>query len=93
MIALSSIIFSQTFIVKHVMSRQKWLKTSKNAAYKSWILCYGWSYSNIVNALSALVDCWSSVFIRRIIFKFLNACPYDYTAFAVSGKMGFRWPV
>ena len=38
--------------------------------------------------LSALVGCWSSAFIRRIIYKFLNVCPFDYTAFAVSGKVG-----
>ena len=30
--------------------------------------------------LSALVGCWSSVSIRRIIYKFLNVCPFDYTA-------------
>ena len=37
--------------------------------------------------LSALVCCWSSVSrsIRRIIYKFLNVCPFDYTA--VSGKV------
>ena len=29
----------------------------------------------------------SSVSIRRIIYKFLNVCPFDYTAFAVSGKV------
>ena len=28
------------------------------------------------------------VFIRRIIYKFLNVCPFDYTIFAVSGKIG-----
>ena len=38
--------------------------------------------------LSALVGCWSSAFRRRIMYKFLNACPFDYTAFAVSGKVG-----
>ena len=37
--------------------------------------------------LSALVDCWSTVSIRRIIYKFLNVCPFDYTAVAVSGKV------
>ena len=37
--------------------------------------------------LSALVGCWSSVYIRRIIYKFLNVCPFDYTAVAVSGKV------
>ena len=36
---------------------------------------------------SALVCCWSSVSIRRIIYKFLNVCPFDYTAVAVSGKV------
>ena len=38
--------------------------------------------------LSALVDCWSSAFIRRIIDKDLNVCLFDYTTFAVSGKVG-----
>ena len=37
---------------------------------------------------SALVGYWSSAFVRRIIYKFLNVCPFDYTAFAVSGKVG-----
>ena len=37
--------------------------------------------------LSALVGCWSTVSIRRIIYKFLNVCPFDYTAVAVSGKV------
>ena len=37
--------------------------------------------------LSALVGCWSSVYIRRIIYKFLNVCPFDNTAVAVSGKV------
>ena len=34
--------------------------------------------------LSALVGCWFSVLIRRIVYNFLNG----YTAFAVSGKVG-----
>ena len=25
---------------------------------------------------------------RRFIYKFLNVCPFDYTAVAVSGKVG-----
>ena len=37
--------------------------------------------------LSTLVGCWSSVSIRRIIYKFLNVCPFDYTAVVVSGKV------
>ena len=31
-----------------------------------------------------LVGCWSSVSMRRIIYKFLNVYPFDYTAVAVS---------
>ena len=38
--------------------------------------------------LCAFVSCWFSAFIRMIIYKFLNVCPFDYTAFAVSGKVG-----
>ena len=38
--------------------------------------------------LSALVGCWFSVSIRRIIYKFLNVCPFEYMAVAVSGKVG-----
>ena len=37
--------------------------------------------------LSALVGCSSSISIRRIIYNFLNVCPFDYTAVAVSGKI------
>ena len=28
------------------------------------------------------------VYIRRFIYKFLNGCPFDYTAVAGSGKVG-----
>ena len=38
--------------------------------------------------LSTLVGCWSSVFIRRIIYIFFfNLCPFDYTAFVFNGKV------
>ena len=37
--------------------------------------------------LSALVGCWSSVSIGKIIYKFLNVFHFDYTAVAVSGKV------
>ena len=46
-----------------------------------------------MDVLSALVGCLSSAFIRRIIYKILNVCPIDYTAFAVSWKVGSRKPV
>ena len=36
---------------------------------------------------SALIDCWSSVIIMRIIYKLLNMCPFDCTAFVVNGKV------
>ena len=28
------------------------------------------------------------LYIRRFIYKFLNVCPFDYTAVAGSGKVG-----
>ena len=37
--------------------------------------------------ISTLVGCWSSVSIRRIIYKFVNVCPFDNTAVAISGKV------
>ena len=38
--------------------------------------------------LSALGGCWFDVYIRKFIYKFLNVCPFDYTAVAGSGKVG-----
>ena len=38
--------------------------------------------------LSAWGCCWFVVYIRRFIYKFLNVCPFDYTAVAGSGKVG-----
>ena len=35
--------------------------------------------------LSASGGCWF-VYIRRFIYKFLNVCPFDYTAVAGSGN-------
>ena len=40
------------------------------------------------NDLSAWGDCWFVVYIRRFIYKFLNICPFDYTAVVGSGKVG-----
>ena len=37
--------------------------------------------------LSDVVGCRSSVSIRRTIYKFLNVCPFDYTAVVVSVKV------
>ena len=38
--------------------------------------------------LSAWGGCWFVAYIRRFIYKFLNVCPFDYTAFAGSRKVG-----
>ena len=38
--------------------------------------------------LSAWGGCWFVVYIRRFIYKFLNVCPFAYTAVAGSGKVG-----
>ena len=38
--------------------------------------------------LSAWGGCWFFVYIRRFIYKFLNVCPFDYTAVPGSGKVG-----
>ena len=35
-----------------------------------------------------MVGCGISVFIRIVIYKFLNVYPFDDTAFAVIGKVG-----
>ena len=40
------------------------------------------------NNFSAWGGCWFVVYIRRFIYKFLNVCPFDYTAVAGSGKVG-----
>ena len=40
------------------------------------------------NDLSALSGCWFVVHIWRFIYKFLNVCPFDYTAVAGIGKVG-----
>ena len=37
--------------------------------------------------LSALVDCWFGLCKEDFFDKFLNLCPFDYAAFAVSRKV------
>ena len=39
---------------------------------------------------SAWGGCWFVFYIRRFIYKFLNVCPFDYTAVAGCGNV---WPV
>ena len=38
--------------------------------------------------ISAWDGCWFVVYIRRFIYKYLNVCPFDYTAVAGRGKVG-----
>ena len=38
--------------------------------------------------LSTRDGCWFVVYIRIIIYKFLNVCPFYYTVVAGSGKVG-----
>ena len=38
--------------------------------------------------LSARGGCWFLVYMRRFIYKFLNVCPFDYTAVVGSWKVG-----
>ena len=51
----------------------------------------GWNGTNCKEGANLYYNfwfsCWSSAFIRRIIYRFLNVCPFDYTAFAVSWKV------
>ena len=35
-----------------------------------------------------LFNCWFVFYIRRFIYKFVNVCPFEYTAVAGSGKVG-----
>ena len=42
--------------------------------------------------LSAWCGCWFVVDIRRFIYKFLNVCPFDYTAVGEVGRLA-RKPV
>ena len=44
-------------------------------------------YLSALSVPTANVKCWSSVSIGRIVYKFLNECPFDYTAFAISGQV------
>ena len=66
----------------------QWRWISSFVFYKIYTLSYFYTFCvPHFYDLSALVGCWSSVSIRRIIYKFLNVCPFDYTAVAVSGKV------
>ena len=59
-----------------------------------YYICFGITFYD----LSALVDCWSSFSIRRIIYNFFNVCPFDNMAVVLVskrlvGRLGSRKPV
>ena len=39
--------------------------------------------------LSALVGCLSAASLGGLFTNFVNVCPFNYTTFAVSGKVGY----
>ena len=55
----------------------------------TFILLCMFAYHIFMTSISTLVGCWSSVYIRRIIYKSLNAGQFNNTVFAVSGKVGY----
>ena len=91
-------IFPSTLIVsRDSFSLWTWarVQTARSTAYFNGCpyLCLKNYYITIYDCvehfynLSALAGCWPSVSIRRIIYKFSNVCPFDYTVVAVSGKV------
>ena len=52
--------------------------------YALWLCIYTVINSNDFMSSSL----WLAVGLRRIIYKILNVSPFDYTALAVSGKVG-----
>ena len=73
------------YFLSSIIAYSSWCLLIYILIYCFYHLTYLW---NNFYGLSALVGCWSSAFIRRIIYKLLNVCPFDYTAFVVSGKVG-----
>ena len=81
-----------TLLVIEAALASKWAEHSllkRMSLYTFYILHFHLiCLCNDFYGLSALVGCLSLVFISRIIYKFLNECPFDYTAFAVNWKVG-----
>ena len=67
------------------------LSRSKKLLHVFWNTLYYLCLYTEFYTLSFLVGCWSSVFIRKIIYKFLDMYPFDYTAFSDSWKAGIPW--
>ena len=73
-----------------------YIEKMENLCIKSYSPLFFSSPKSIKFELSALLpfrkyivfSTYIVVYIRRFIYKFLNVCPFDYTAVAVSGKVG-----
>ena len=77
-------------VIRNSFSLWTWarIQTARSDSLLKWMSLYIFDILKYICVphfydLSALVGCWSSVSIR-IIYKFLNGCPFDYTAVAVS---------
>ena len=70
-----------------MMSFDRYVRICSWYSQKSDIYDLSCSYKWFTYALP-LFDYWSSVLIRRIIYKFKNVFPFDYTAFAISEEVG-----
>ena len=53
----------------------EWLKEEKGKRVLNLLIFFKWTL-------------YFDFYIRRFIYKFLNVCPFDYTAVAGSGKVG-----
>ena len=56
--------------------------------YFQYIVYHLTRLCNNFYGLSHLFGYWSSVFKRKIMYNFSIVCPFDYTLFVVSGKVG-----
>ena len=70
-------------VSQHSHSQLEWMFLYIFDINVFYYICLGITFYD----LSALVDCWSSFSIRRIIYNFFNVCPFDNMVVAVSGKV------
>ena len=63
-------------------SNLKWSITLTIGSHPRPYLCFATPLN-----LPAWRGCWYVVYIRRFIYKFLNVCPFDYTAVVGSWKV------
>ena len=69
----------EIMLIQKILTGEKWLHFIKKLYVPICRKAWHWKY---------ITYCWLVVYIRRLIYKFLNVCPFDYTAVAASGKVG-----